>query len=77
MNLFKSSKVNLHPIEKLILLCNCTLVSFLLFFGIGDFLINKFHGIRVVFGYFLIAFSIVYVVEAYLVLHGKGLNRKE
>lgn len=76
MNLFKSSKVNLHPVEKVILLCNCTLVSLFLFFGIGNYLITEFHDIRALFGYLLIVFSVVYVVEAYRILHGKGLNRK-
>ncbi|KON87451.1 hypothetical protein AF332_11845 [Sporosarcina globispora] len=76
MNLFKSSKVNLHPMEKIGILLTTGFTSFV-FFIFGKAILHitdNWQGN--VSGYGLMVTSIVLMCLVYTALHGKGMNRE-
>ncbi|GEM_PF-3873091 len=75
MNLFKPSKVNLHPSEKILILSFIALVS-LFFIGLGYTALSTGQG-GALFGVGMIGIGVAAIVITYLILHGKGMIRDD
>lgn len=76
MNLFKSSKVSLHPMEKIGILLTTGFTSFILFI-LGKAILqvtNNWQGNLSGYGLMVASFALMWLV--YTALHGKGMNRE-
>ncbi|WP_141431947.1 hypothetical protein [Bacillus sp. 03113] len=74
MNTFENSKVNLHPIEKFVLLVNSAFVAFVIF-TLSYVMITEFGGLYGFVGVIGVLLSLWYPIMVYRAIHGKGMNR--